>query len=192
MASDFETTFLKALARACVSVFGGGTTDDYERLLASSCSVHRSRFLLRRCGKNPRALEYAECMNASSISSVSGVEAFVTKMETWPNFADCAVWLRENNTGRIMFFRGAYCTLPAEDWYSGVFADTNPNEAMNGREKRLRNVVDQCRRGTALQVVRHCRDLDARDSRNIAWAFGGSSGLQIRASTARRKADKAV
>jgi hypothetical protein len=73
-----------------------------------------------------------------------------------------------------------------------AFSDTNPNEAMNGREKRLRNVVDQCRRGTALQVVRHCRDLDARDSRNIAWAFGGSSGLQIRASTARRKADKAV
>jgi hypothetical protein len=113
-------------------------------------------------------------MNASSISSVSGIEAFLTKMETWPNFEDYAVCLRENNTARIMFFRGAYCTLPAEDWYSCVFPDTNPNEAMNGREKRLRNVVDHGKRGTALQVVRHCRDLDSRDSRNIArgiWRF---------------------
>jgi hypothetical protein len=80
-----------------------------------------------------------------------------------------------------MFFRAVYCTLPVIDWYAGIFGDTNASGSMNAREKRLTAVVDQCWRGTALQVVTHWRDLDSRDAKNIARAFGGSAGLQIRA-----------
>jgi hypothetical protein len=37
MASDFETTFVKALGEACVNVFGGGTAENYERVVL--CTV---------------------------------------------------------------------------------------------------------------------------------------------------------
>jgi hypothetical protein len=119
MASDFETTIVNALGEACVNVFGGGTAENYERLLASSCAVHRSRMVLRRCGNNPLTEEYGRCMAAARIETEAGVESFLLEMELWPKFADFAWWLRQNRTARIMFFRAAYCTLPVIDWYAG-------------------------------------------------------------------------